>query len=239
MAGPIGPLDLPFGVPALPPAGVTRCAVDNAGNLIVSVGGVAWTKVANQALITTGVGLSGDGSSGTPAKLATGTRITASGAQAALDITGLAGATDGGYHVEGNIIHVGVNKDYLIQLNGVTSGYTTQVNYGAINATINQTGNLGAGSETSGFGIIRADGGGAYIRMTIGPTNGTDPVFVQGIAMNYVAATGAPGNPGFNYFNGIFLPAAPITEIKLVTGDGSANFATGSWLRYRPLGLTA
>lgn len=45
MSLPQGPLDIPFGVPPLPPAGVTRLGVDNAGNPVASKGGAPYAIV--------------------------------------------------------------------------------------------------------------------------------------------------------------------------------------------------
>jgi hypothetical protein len=66
----LGYVDLPFGQPTFPDPGITRIAVDNAGNPIASVGGAAFASIGGGGgsgiTVTPNTGLSGTGTAGSP-----------------------------------------------------------------------------------------------------------------------------------------------------------------------------
>lgn len=69
----LGYVDLPFGQPTFPDPGTTRLAVDNAGNVIASIGGAAFAALGGgSSTVQTAAPISGDGSSGNKITVASG-----------------------------------------------------------------------------------------------------------------------------------------------------------------------
>lgn len=167
-------------------------------------------------------------------------------ASGVIDFTGLSGT--GGYRVEAKfLIPTGADNDYIIQLNGVTSGYSTSMSWvsGPTGGFGSNVGNFGGGSNTNGFSFARAglnsNRDGIWTAFEVSPANGTDMVLVSGRATTFASATGAQAAPSAILFTGNFTSAlnAPITEIKLLRADGSSSGITSGFGRIQQTGFTA
>lgn len=175
----------------------------------------------------------------------TGTRVTAAIDQASLSLTP-AGATDGGLEIFGIwVAGTALDKDLIVQFNGVTTGYSTH-------GTFNNSGDAsarpwvvnvdyGAGANTNGFSIGRAGGAAGrdrvWFRIIVMPTVNGGPITIEASSGAFASADGAP----FAVFRGqgVFLPAAALTSVAFVGDGGGDVILTNSYLVWRPLGLTA
>ncbi len=175
-----------------------------------------------------------------------GTRIPATVDQGSLDFTGLNGAADGGYYLDGVWVTNGTADGNLaLQINGVVTGYTGgTMAMTSPSPTGNQTQDPGGGAVTIGVllgrsGLAASGRDRLAFRAWISPGDGTaGAVHVTVQSQAYLNST----KENFELFrmSTVVAVAGPITELKIVPVSGvGTDIKAGSYARLQRMGLTA
>lgn len=210
---------------------VSSTGPDSTHLAVAGLSGLRWVQVSSGGIgsVVAGAGITVDSTSPTApiVKLFPGNRQTAASNQASLTWSGLDGAVDGGYEITATVFDdTGSDHDYVLQLNGVTSGYTS-IGLFSTGAGIShtETGNFGAGANTTGHALGRIGGASSrnrlQFRAVISNIGAAGTCFIEHRGEGYQSTDGTAQQ--FYVLTCAFVLAAKVTSIALLRSDANST----------------